>query len=56
MTNTTSSPARKQPSALDRAIYLSVAAMVAMNVFVLAQQLHSAPAFAATETAAAQQA
>ena len=42
---------------LDRAIVASVAAMVAMNLFVLAQQLQPSPALAASAGAAhAQQA
>ncbi len=46
-----------QRSKLDKAILASVAAMLAMNVFVLAQQLDRAPAIAAAEQhAAAQQA
>lgn len=36
-----------QRSSLDKAILASVAAMLAMNVFVLAQQLDRAPALAA---------
>ena len=47
MTTSTLPTARKQRSKLDRAIVASVAAMLAMNVFVLAQQLNAAPAIAA---------
>lgn len=50
---------RSKPGAskLDRAIFASVAAMLAMNVFVLAQQMDRAPALAAADQpAAAQQA
>jgi hypothetical protein len=43
-------------SKLDKAIAASVAAMLAMNLFVLAQQLQPAPAFAAADAVAAQQA
>ncbi|MCZ8322367.1 MAG: hypothetical protein O9296_12425 [Novosphingobium sp.] len=42
-----------QRSFLDKAIFASVAAMLAMNVFVLAQQLHQAPTFAAAGHSAA---
>lgn len=42
-----------QRSFLDKAIFASVAAMLAMNVFVLAQQLDQAPAFAQAERSAA---
>ncbi|MEY4240124.1 MAG: hypothetical protein RL339_2725 [Pseudomonadota bacterium] len=46
-----------QRSSLDKAIMVSVAAMLAMNVFVLAQQLDRAPVLAAAgQSAAAQQA
>jgi hypothetical protein len=38
-------------SKLDKAIIASVAAVLAMNVFVLAQQLDSAPTFAVTKGA-----
>jgi hypothetical protein len=38
-------------SKLDRAIAASVAAMLAMNVFVLAQQVQDAPRFAVTPVA-----
>lgn len=44
-------------SKLDKAIMLSVTAMLAMNVFVLANQLNSAPVIALSQqSAAAQQA
>ncbi len=38
-------------SKLDKAIFASVAAMFAMNVVVLSQQLDAAPAFALTKSA-----
>ncbi len=41
----------RKSSKLDKAIFASVAAVLAMNVFVLAQQLDSAPAFALTGAA-----
>ena len=48
---------RRKSSKLDMAIFASVVAVLAMNVFVLAQQLGSAPAFARTSaTPQAQQA
>ena len=47
MSNTAPAPIRKSRSTLDRAVFAAVAAMVSMNLFVLAQQLHSAPALAA---------
>ncbi len=37
----------RRSSKLDRATFASVTAMVTMCVFVLAQQLHTAPLFAA---------
>ena len=40
-----------QASKLDKAIFASVTAVLAMNVFVLAQQLGSTPAFARTSAA-----
>ena len=40
---------------LDRAILLSVAAMVACNVIIMTQQLSAAPQFAAVASAPAQQ-
>lgn len=40
---------------LDRAIIASVAAMLAMNVFVLSQQLAAAPQVALSHTAASAQ-
>lgn len=40
---------------LDKAVLASVAAMVAMNLFVLAQQLQPAPALAAADGAVAAQ-
>ena len=52
MLNTTSSA--RPASKLNRAIALSVAAMVAMNIFVLAQQLHPAPSLAAGPVAGQQ--
>ena len=46
-----------QRSSLDKAILASVAAMLAMNVFVLAQQLDRVPVLAAADqSVAAQQA
>ena len=46
-----------QRSKLDKAILASVAAMLAMNVFVMAQQMDRAPVLAAADqSAAAQQA
>ncbi len=44
-----------QRSKLDKAILASVAAMLAMNVFVLAQQMDRAPVLAATDQPAAAQ-
>lgn len=44
-----------QRSKLDKAIVASVAAMLAMNVFVLAQQLDRAPALASADQAVATQ-
>lgn len=44
-----------QRSTLDKAIFASVAAMLAMNVFVLAQQLDRAPVIAAADRAVATQ-
>lgn len=44
-----------QRSTLDKAIFASVAAMLAMNVFVLAQQLERAPAVAVADQPAASQ-
>lgn len=38
-----------QRSKLDKAIIASVAAMLAMNVFVLAQQMHQVPVLAAAD-------
>ena len=38
-----------QRTMLDKAIIASVAAMLAMNVFVLAQQLHHVPTVAAAD-------
>lgn len=51
MKNTASA---RPASKLNRAIAISVAAMVAMNVFVLAQQLQSAPALALGDVAGQQ--
>ena len=52
---TTTNPATKikATSKLDRAI---IASMAAMTIFVLAQQMNSAPALAASGTVTAQQA
>ena len=44
-----------QRSKLDKAIFASVAAMLAMNVFVMAQQMDRAPVLAAADHAAAAQ-
>ena len=41
-------PGQKSPSSLDRAVVYSIAAMVAMNVIVFAQQLESVPQLAAS--------
>ncbi len=41
----------RKSSKLDRAIFASVIAVLAMNVFVLSQQLDSTPAFALTKSA-----
>lgn len=41
---------------LDKAVLASIAAMLAMNVFVLAQQLGTAPVIALAQPTAAQQA
>ena len=41
-------------TSLDRAIIASIAAMLAMNVVVLAEQLHAAPRVALTATTAVQ--
>ena len=38
-------------SKLDKAVLASIAAMLAMNVFVLAQQLDGTPTFAQTKSA-----
>ena len=46
----------KTKTKLDKAILLSIAAMLACNVIVMAQQLTSAPYFAVTRSAPAQQA
>jgi hypothetical protein len=46
-----SEPATKRPSPLDRAVFLSVTAMVAMNVIVFAQQLNAVPQLAANTLA-----
>jgi hypothetical protein len=43
-------------SLLDKAVFASIAAMLAFNVLVLSQQLQSAPDFAARGEAAALQA
>lgn len=47
MSQRSQEPATKRPSPLDRAIVYSIAAMLAMNVIVLAQQL-TVPQFAAS--------
>lgn len=47
---TTSAPRRR--SKLDLAIFASLGAMLAMNLFVLAQQVEAAPALASTQAAA----
>ena len=44
-------PRFSKASKLDRAVFASVAAMLAMNVFVLAQQLDSSSTFAVTKDA-----
>ena len=44
-------PTNRPASKLPRAIALSITAMLAMNVFVLAQQLQTAPALALAATA-----
>ena len=41
----------RKSSKLDGAIFASIAAVLAMNVFVLAQQLDSAPDFAQAKSA-----
>ena len=41
----------RKSSKLDQAIFASVAAVLAMNVFVLAQQLDSKPSFAHSKDA-----
>ena len=46
----------KTKTKLDKAIMLSIAAMLACNVIVMSQQLTSVPHFAATQSAPAQQA
>ena len=46
----------KSKSKLDKAIMLSVAAMLACNVIVMSQQLTVTPHFAVTQSAPAQQA
>ncbi|MFM5916336.1 MAG: hypothetical protein ACKOOL_02260 [Novosphingobium sp.] len=46
----------KTKSKLDKAILLSVAAMLACNVVVLSQQLTAAPQFAANQAASVHQA
>lgn len=51
---TTTSSTLRSRSMLDRAILASVAAMLAMNVFIFTQQLQAPVAIAATHTAAAQ--
>lgn len=51
MSQQPSDPAPKRRSSLDRAIFLSIAAMAAMNVIVLAQQLSTVPQLAASTLA-----
>ena len=46
----------KTKTKLDKAILFSIAAMLACNVIVMSQQLTSAPHFATTQSAPAQQA
>ena len=46
----------KTKTTLDKAILLSVAAMLACNVVIMTQQLTAAPHFAAVRSAPAQQA
>ena len=46
----------KTKTKLDKAILFSIVAMLACNVIVMSQQLTSAPHFAATQSAPAQQA
>ena len=46
----------KTKTKLDKAILLSVAAMLACNVIIMTQQLTAAPQFAAAHSAPAQQA
>ena len=46
----------KTKTKLDKAILFSIAAMLACNVIVMSQQLTSAPHFAVTKSASAQQA
>ncbi len=48
--------ALRKSSKLDKAIFASVAAVLSMNIFVLAQQLDSAPLFALSSAPPAQQA
>lgn len=55
-TKSPSKPRSFGASSLDRAIIASVAAMLAMNLFVLAQQLQAAPALALAQPAATQRA
>lgn len=55
-TKSPSNPRGFGASSLDRAIIASVAAMLAMNLFVLAQQLQDAPALALAQPAATQRA
>ena len=53
MTTTTQPLPRRRSTKLDRAIVASIAAM---SVFVLSQQLHQAPAFAAIDSPTGQRA
>ena len=46
----------KTKTKLDKAILFAIAAMLACNVIVMSQQLTSAPHFATTQSAPAQQA
>lgn len=51
MSQRQSDSATKRRSPLDRAILLSIAAMAAMNIIVLAQQLSTVPQLAASTLA-----
>ncbi len=56
MTRFNPTRAAQAPSTLDRAIAASIAAMAAMSLFVMAQQLHAAPEFGPANAPTAQQA